>query len=871
MENIVPGTLQRLRAADIIRMAGLANASLGQEYYRSDTVRNMSRRGGLLAGIVDLSPVAHGTSSKPVQRLFSVEVELVGEESIRSWKSTCSCSSDEHGQEQKEGKVQEAIPALLCMHVAALLYQWLAQPSLFTTFDTSSSLVLPGKAIQSVTHPHEHYEMLGKSETVGVKSTLKNRESDVTTGGNMEKEQTEEQTRSLPLQQRYSIGPTLAGNLQSLLSQSSLSELRAIAREYDLVVSGVPRQQLAEAIQAELKKPDIVRRIATTLEKPQRQLLAALILAGGAMSDDDLRGLFERFSLGQPSQLQHVLLTLQSKALLFRTSLNASNIASRSNHGIMNSTLLDIGWYVPLEVCNALRVSVPITVFDVTNSAEQDSGNGEPQQALAKQGLKLQLAESSGPLSMLLVVARLLDGYAPATTETWYERAELKRPPDPISLAHTQGLRSTDGSVAIAPPEDLPSSSLLLDLQEHIQQQLGFLRFIIRMVHGADLFEKSDGKPAILRLHSAAAERLLGPDWTKTLRTLFEFWLIQTSYGDLYDLTEEHLRLRCRATSLGQPVLRSGELEAENSHARQSIVALLAQTPLDQWINFSSFARFVYRLNPLFLQQRQYAGQARSLSAPQWWLELDEGRPLRPLQLSDWQRAELVYLMRMLAGPLHWWGICDIATSADGRLRAFRLTPTAGWLLNGSPFDVEKAQKENNDYQRCAASLQVTDDGAGLLIASSVQNWSVIQLLETFAEPVGVQQELLCYRLSAAAFGLALGRGLRPLVLLQLLRLAADMKADSDARQAQLFSQIATRFEQWFAGYSRVRLYTGVTLLETADLAVMREVIATTSLEGKVVQNIHPTLCIVRPNVIAQIVDELKQRGQSPLLHDEEF
>ena len=97
------------------------------------------------------------------------------------------------------------------------------------------------------------------------------------------------------------------------------------------------------------------------------------------------------------------------------------------------------------------------------------------------------------------------------------------------------------------------------------------------------------------------------------------------------------------------------------------------------------------------------------------------------------------------------------------------------------------------------------------------------------------------------------------------------MKAGVDPEQAQLFSRIATQFEQWLASYSRVRLYTGVTLLETADVSMMREVVATTSLEGKVVQNIHPTLCIVKPNMIAQIVDELKQRGQSPLLHDEDF
>ena len=119
--------------------------------------------------------------------------------------------------------------------------------------------------------------------------------------------------------------------------------------------------------------------------------------------------------------------------------------------------------------------------------------------------------------------------------------------------------------------------------------------------------------------------------------------------------------------------------------------------------------------------------------------------------------------------------------------------------------------------------------------------------------------------------GHALGHGLRPFVLLRLLRLAAEVNAEPDTKKAQLFAKIATQFEQWLTGYSRVRLYTGVTLLETVDVAVMREVVATTSLEESIVQNIHPTLCIVKPHTIGHIVEELKQRGQSPLLHDEDL
>ena len=920
MENVVPGNLQRLRAADIIRMAGLSVASVGQEYYRSGVVHSMSRRGAALIGIVELPSVGRSgavgiggeqaqengdTPSKMVPQRFSVEVELL---SPISWLSKCSC----HSETQEPGRVGAGQG--LCVHCAALLYQWLAQPSLFQTLD-------------------EHPET--PIEATAVKPMHENEASDVTSGERKGMADAGERASPAPTVstfpaaeqietpvQRYSVELAPTESLLTLLSHLSLSELRAMAREYDLAINGTSKPQLAESIQTQLKKPDVVRRVATTLEKAPRQLLAALILAGGVMSDDDLRGLFERFSLGQPSQLQYMLLILQSKALLFRISLNASNIAQRSHHGLLNSALLDIGWYVPWDVCNALRVSVPVTLYDVTKVDEQGSSETSPR-------AMVEFAEPSGPLSMLLLLARLLDGYIPRAHETWFERHGQKRSdagwgkPN-VSMTNASSLPSSDGSVVLPPPEDLPSSSLLQELQAHILSREGadpvsqklqpaFLRFIIRVLGVADILHKEEGRSSALRLRSDSIERLLGAGWPKTLRTLFKHWLIQTSYGDLYDLTEEHVRLRCRATSQHQPILRASELEAEHSQARQSIIGLLAQAPLNQWINFSAFARFVYRLNPLFLQRRYQSSRAMIHSAvPQWWLELDEGRSLRPLQLSDWLRAELLYLRRLIAGPLHWWGVCDIltgtsstSTSSDGQLLAFRLTPMAGWLFNGipvqgqaQPLQLSENLQEKADYREAVAALEVVDAssesghvGPGqeqaplldasalplLLVSCSVQNCPVIQLLEIFTEAAGVlhlplsSNLAMAYRVSARAFGHALGRGLRPFVLLRLLRLAAEVKADSDVTQSQLFSLIATQLEQWLVSYGRVRLYTGVTLLETVDAAVMREVVATTSLEEALVQSINPTLCIVKPRMLGHIVDELKQRGQSPLLHDEDL
>ena len=167
---------------------------------------------------------------------------------------------------------------------------------------------------------------------------------------------------------------------------------------------------------------------------------------------------------------------------------------------------------------------------------------------------------------------------------------------------------------------------------------------------------KNDAGTSILHALPNAARLLLGSNRAEVAHELFTHWLNRVSYDELFDLQDEGLRLRCRANMMIQPALRSGELEVENMDARQTLIALLAQAPAGQWINFSTFARFVYRLNPTFLQRRQ-----SQFATPHWWIEQEEGRSLHPTLFGDWMLAEGRYLAQLLQGPLYWWGICDVS------------------------------------------------------------------------------------------------------------------------------------------------------------------------------------------------------------------
>jgi len=810
MYDVVPGTLQRLREADIVGMAGLTLASLGLEYCRIGAVHATKRQGARLSGIVEVSNShfnqgasttngAKETGQAPLSPLerYSVAVEM---RDHISCNVNCTCS------------LSAAQSPVVCEHAAALLYAWLAHPLTFKPPTTSIS--------SSTSQPFEQQ---------AAKPLLAAEQTGNTT---LEMNQPRPLTQARPVPTLQPLVP--ASNTAEMLAQSGLSELRAIARECGITTNGLSKQQLAEAIVELLKQPEAVRRVVATLEKQQRQLLAALTLAGGSMNDEDLRGLSERFSLGGPGQLQSMLLILQSKALIVRAALNSS---MQQRIG-MSGSPFDISWHVPAEVRAALHVTLPVTPFDVEAGSGQDADSP-----------KVQQVEPYSLLADLLLVARALDGNQLEHEEKDYQGSARPRPLSPLPV---------DGSIAILAPDGMPSNALLKSLQSVVPRPLPFLRFAICLLKLAGIIFADDGGTSSLRVLPNAAELLLGPTHIEVAHELYAHWLNQPAYEELFELQEQGLSLCCRTTPLNLPALRPGELEAENREARQTLIALLAQAPAGQWINFTALARFVYRLNPIFLQKRQ-----RQFPAPHWWIE-HEGRPLRPTQLNDWMRAEGRYLTNLLQGPLHWWGISDVAQAADGRLLAFRLTPLADSFLHEAPVEAQLLGLG----VATSPAIDVSENG-DLLIPCTFANWPLIELIERYAEVQGIHAGQLCYRLTPGSLSEAFSRGESPVALLDLLHRAAEYQ-QALAPDSPLVSLLA-QLERRIASYGRVRLYTDVSLLEAADQLVLRELNATTSLQEQIVRPIHPTLLLLKKQAVERLIDELKRRGQVPLLHESGF
>ena len=857
MFDVVPGALQRLREADIVSMAGLMVASLGQEYYRRGAVHTTKRQGALLSGLVELSHTTLNQAASTTrdsletqQASISSPGSYVTKVELRdriSCNVSCSC---------KQPDVQSGV---VCSHAAALLYAWLAHPANF-------QVASPPEASEGPL-PFEREQ--AKSPVAGE-------------GNAMEIKKTQAPS---PTSQVQTVEVTQDSDTSQILVQAGLSELRNIARVYEISTNGLSKQELVEHIVTMLKQPEAIRKVVASLEKQQRQLLAALTLAGGSMNDEDLRGLFERFALGKPGQLQDMLHILQSKAFIIRATFNSS-LQRRIGTGL-SGTSLEICWYVPSEVRSALRVTIPITPYRIERDGDLESASPTGRHM-----------EPYDLLTDLLLIARALDG-------KWLEY-DRRSSVDGIrgSGGNVRSFHPlpVDGSIPVPVPNGTPSKELLEYLHGVIPHSMSFLRFAIRVLRLSDIlyFEsdtqeesrtsrqagndaahfadssyepagepgsrivmqdrrKNDAGTSILHTLPNAARLLLGSNRAEVAHELFIHWLHRISYDELFDLQDEGLHLRCRANMMIQPALRSGELEIENMDARQTLIRLLSQAPTGQWINFSTFARFVYRLNPTFLQRRQ--GQ---FATPHWWIEQQEGRTLHPTHFGDWMLVEGRYLAQLLQGPLYWWGVCDVVLSPDDSLLAFQLTSLAQSYLNEiSPENLLILPEIQASTH--IGEIDITESG-DLSIPCTFANWPCIEMLERFAEIKGAQASELFYRITPGSLGEAFARGESPVPLLELLQSMAEYQhtVAPDGPLARLLVQLERRI----ASYGRVRFYTNASLLEAADQQVVRELSATTSLQEQTIHAISPTMFILKKNAIEDLLDELKRRGQVPLMHD---
>ena len=118
-----------------------------------------------------------------------------------------------------------------------------------------------------------------------------------------------------------------------------------------------------------------------------------------------------------------------------------------------------------------------------------------------------------------------------------------------------------------------------------------------------------------------------------------------------------------------------GEWEHDPRRARQAVLRFVGSIPAGSWRQLDSFVGAIREFEPDF---QRPAGDYDS-----WFIrQADSGEYLRGFE--NWAAVDGALIRYLIAGPMHWLGLLDLAATAEGKApAAFRTSRWWGELLEG--------------------------------------------------------------------------------------------------------------------------------------------------------------------------------------------
>jgi hypothetical protein len=285
-------------------------------------------------------------------------------------------------------------------------------------------------------------------------------------------------------------------------------------------------------------------------------------------------------------------------------------------------------------------------------------------------------------------------------------------------------------------------------------------------------------------------------------------------------------------------VIVEGEWQNDPVLARQSVLDFLATLP-EAGRLFWSLDAFVAAIRQAYPDFQRPAGDYDS------WYVRDEvsGEYLRGFE--NWERVDGALVRYIIAGPLHWLGIVDLAWSAspgdaptEARLTAFRRSEWAEALLHAQP---------PQGLAEETALLQVRSDAR--LVAPRLAPRAVRYQVARFSEWEAEQGEEYLYRLTPRSLSRARMQGLKPNHLLGLLQRHAQTVAPS----------LVKAIERWERAGVEARL-ENVLVLRLANPELLQTVRA--SKAGRFLgEPLGPTAVIVKPGALEKVLAILAELG----------
>lgn len=226
----------------------------------------------------------------------------------------------------------------------------------------------------------------------------------------------------------------------------------------------------------------------------------------------------------------------------------------------------------------------------------------------------------------------------------------------------------------------------------------------------------------------------------------------------------------------------------------------------------------------------------------------------RVLLLTDtrgsWESFLALYLESLLTGPLHWLGLCDVGRDARSVFSAFRLhhLQDAIWLREKAfplpPTVWTGAGRNHWAWKRETLLLRLPAPAA------------VMQLLHQWAEPAGVENDMLCYRPNVQRLHAAFEDG----ETVETLR-ERWLQSAGAAPPPELVHW----WETWYRRYGHIRLYPHQAVLAATDELTLKEVqVALPELREGLLGLINARTALLRSGEVDRLLQQLTARGYMP-------
>jgi len=273
-----------------------------------------------------------------------------------------------------------------------------------------------------------------------------------------------------------------------------------------------------------------------------------------------------------------------------------------------------------------------------------------------------------------------------------------------------------------------------------------------------------------------------------------------------------------------------GEWENDPLRARRSLLGLLSFVPKDTWWSLESFVAAVRQHSPDF---QRPAGDYDS-----WFIRArDTEEYLRGFE--HWDQVDGALIRYLIAGPLHWLAIVDLAVPVAGeRVSAFRFSAWAAALLEGYPPDGLPSEAE---------TILVRSD-ARLRLSRRVPR-AVRYQVARFCDWEGEKGAVYRYRLTPGSLARARLQGLRVNHLLALIRRHA----------ATVPPTLVEALERWDEHGSQANLKQ-VLVLRLSSPDILKELRASPAARF-LGEPLGPTAVIVKPGAREKVLAALAEMG----------